>query len=85
MRGVCSFGVYYIELLSEMRGEDGREGEGRMKYPWCEKCGRHGVCRMESDMAVVLRKLAEVAHTMEGSRFNIELTCPQYYEKGKLQ
>lgn len=56
-----------------------------MKYPWCEKCGRHGVCRMEGDMAVVLRKLAEVAHTMEGSRFNIELTCPQYYEKGKLQ
>lgn len=38
-----------------------------MKYPWCEKCGRHGVCRMESDMAVVLRKLAEVAIPWKGA------------------
>lgn len=56
-----------------------------MKYPWCEKCGRHGVCRMESDMAVTIRKIGDVAHTMEASWFGIEIKCPKYFEKGKLQ
>lgn len=53
-----------------------------MKYPWCEKCGRHGVCRMESDMAVTIRKIGDVAHTMEASWFSIEIKCPKYYDKG---
>ena len=53
-----------------------------LMYPFCEKCGRDGMCRYKDDLHVMIKKMGELTAKMEASHFQFSVKCPDFYQKG---